>query len=167
MTSMLYTTSMMTIMNKKPNVPGEIFLGDQDYSWRMDWNVNGWLFVATIISGVCDIMFPHTVQQWALPWHLGIVLAEFLAILLWTRSLARWIRGMDELHRQITVSAVAFAVSATFFFVMIWHRLEVAGVFQAIFPGRKSWDILTVGHCFLLLTLFYFVGQTRFNRRYK
>lgn len=155
---MLYTSF---VMNTKPNVPGEIFMGEKEYSWRSDWNVNGWLFVATIISALADIMYPQVVRQWLLGWRVGIVLAEFFAIALWARSLTRWIRGMDELHRRITVSAVLFSVSATFFFLMLWHRLDAAGLFNTAFDvpkGGGSWDICTVGHGFLLLTLFYFAG---------
>lgn len=154
-------------MHAKPNVPGAIFLGNKDYSWTMDWKVNGWLFLAAVISGASDIMFPHLVRQWSLPWRMVIVLAPFGAILLWMGSLARWIRGMDEMHRRITTAAVLFAVSATFFFVTLWHGLERAGFFEALIPGRASWDINTIGHSFLLLTLFYFVGHTVFNRRYE
>lgn len=164
MTRMLYTAPMM---NSKPNVPGEIFLGDKDYSIRMDWKVSGWLFLATVISAFSDILFPQTVSQWPLVWRVTIVLAQFGAIALWARNLANWIRGMDEMHRRITLAAVLFAVSATFFFVMLWHRLDKAGLFEALAPGRASWDIGSIGHAFLLLTLFYFIGHTRFNRRFK
>jgi cytosine/uracil/thiamine/allantoin permease len=163
---MLYTA----FMNSKPNVPGDIFMGEKEYSWRKDWNVNGWLFVATIISALCDVMFPQVTRQWPLGWRIGVVCAEFAAIALWARALTVWIRGMDEMHRRITISAVLFAVSATFFFAMLWHRLDHAGLFAAIFPKPKNgggWDICTVGHEFLLLTLFYFVGHGIFNRRYK
>lgn len=157
-------------MNEKVNVPGGIFLGNKEYSLRMDWQVNGWLFLATLISAFCDIIFAQAVRQWPLGWRIGIVLAEFSAIALWARSLVRWIRGMDEMHSRITITSVLFAVSATFFFVMLWHRLDAAGLFNAIFPtpgNGGSWDIATVGHAFLLLTLFYFIGHTFFNRRYK
>lgn len=158
------------IMNEKLNVPGEIFMGNQEYSWRMDWRVNGWLFVATLISCFCDIIFHHAVWQWPLSARVGIALAEFLAIALWARGLVRWIQGMDEMHRRISQTAVFFAISATFFFLMLWHRLEVAGLFNAVFGPPKaggSWDICTVGHGFLVLTFFYFGSFSVFNRRYK
>lgn len=165
---MLYTAH---IMNNKPNIPDEIVLGAKAYSWRSDWKVNGWLFAAAIISALSGFIFAHAVRQWPLEWRTAIVLAEFLAIALWTRDLAVWIRGMDELHRRITTSAILFAVSATFFIMMLWHRLDHAGLFNAIFPKSRvpgaSWDICTVGHGFLLLTLFYFIGFSIFNRRYK
>jgi hypothetical protein len=157
-------------MNTKPNVPGEIFLGEKEYSWRADWTVNGWLFVATLISAFADIIFAHATKQWPLEARTGIVLAEFIAIALWVRALTRWIHGMDELHRRIVSAAVLFAVGATFFVLMLWHRLAAAGFFNAIFGLPKnggSWDICTVGHGFLLLTLFYFAGFSRFNRAYK
>jgi len=163
---MLYTVGM----NKKLNVPNEIWLGNKEYSWRMDWKVNGWLFVATLISAFCDIIFCHTVWQWPLGGRVGIVIAEFLTLALWARSLVRWIRGMDEMHRRITVSAVLFAVGATFFVLMLWHRLDCAGFFNFAFGQPKNggrWDICTVGHGFLLLTFFYFLGHTVFNRRYQ
>jgi hypothetical protein len=71
------------------------------------------------------------------------------------------------LHQRITVAAMLFAVSATFFFVMLWHRLDVAGFFEVICPGRKSWDIGTIGHISLVLIFFYILGFSIFNRRYK
>jgi len=166
MTSMLYTHF---IMNTKPNIPNEIYWG-KEYSLRMDQKVNGWLIVATLISAFADVMFPHVVRQWPLGWRVGIELAEFTAIALWARALTRWIRGMDELHHRITTSAILSAVSATFFFLMLWHRLDRAGLFDTIFPKSKnggSWDICTVGHGFLLMVLFYAIAQTIFNRGYK
>ena len=157
-------------MNTKPNVPDEIWLGKKEYSAWKDWKVNGWLFVATIISGASDIMFPHIVREWPIAVRVLVALIPFIALLFWIRSLARWIRGMDELHRRITLAATFFTVSATFFFVVLWHRLEKAGVFQAIFPPGNpsaSWDIATVGHIFLLMTFCYFLSYRIFNRRYQ
>ena len=158
-------------MKNKPNLPDEIWLGRKEYSIWTDWKVNGWLFAATIISGASDILFPHVVREWPVALRTFIAVMPFLALVLWMRSLAGWIRGMDELHRRITVAATLASVSATFFFVVLWHRLERAGFFQAIFPpGRTSeatWDISTVGHIFLLMTLFYFAGYRFFNRRYQ
>src|SRR5678815_1336473 len=111
MTSLLYTAAM----NKKLNIPDEIWLGKKEYSIWTDWRVNGWLFVATIISAASDIMFPHWVRQCPVSLRAAIAVAPFLAILLWVRSLAQWIRGMDELHRRLMLSAILFATGATFF----------------------------------------------------
>ena len=164
---MLYTRF---IMNHKPNVPEEIYWG-KGYSLRADQKVNGWLIAAALISAFGEIMFPQAVSQWPLVGRAGLVLAEFAAIALWVRALIRWVGGMDEMHRRITKSALLSAVGGTFFFMMLWHRLDRAGLFNELFgPPKKpgvGWDICTVGHGFLLLVLFYAVAYAVFNRRYK
>lgn len=154
-------------MNNKPNLPNEIWLGKKEYSWRSDLRVNGWLIVATLISAFADILYSRAVSEWSVPGRAAIALAQFAAIALWARNLVCWIRGMDELHRRVTGSAALFAIGATFFFIMLWHRLDAAGVFRAVFPGRGSWDIATITHAFLLMTFFYFAGFSIFNRRYR
>ena len=157
------------VMNAKPNLPNEIFWG-KEYSWRMDGKVNGWLALAAVISSLADILFAHTVKQWPLEARVGVVLAEFLALALWARSMVWWIRGMDELHRRIMTSVMLSATGATFFFMLLWHRLDREGLFNVIFRQPKSggsWDIGTVCHGFLLFVLFYGIAQAVFNRRYK
>jgi len=154
-------------MNNKPNLPNEIWPGKTEYSWRSDLKVNGWLIVATLISAFADILFFRIVSEWPVAGRTAIALAQFAAIALWARNLVRWIRGMDELHRRVTGSAVLFAIGATFFIIMLWHRLDAAGLFRAVLPGRGSWDIATVTHAFLIMTFFYFAGFSIFNRRYQ
>ena len=95
--------------------------------------------------------------------------APFAAILLWVRDLVRWIRGMDELHRRITLAAVLFAVSATFFFVMLWHRLEVAGFFRDLSrpQNRRQLGYLHSRSYIFADDILLFLGFGIFNRRYK
>ncbi len=154
-----------------PNTPDQVWIGSENYTWRNDWAVNGWLLIAALLSGAADIMFPQVVREWPVGLRAVVAVVPFLALLFWARSLARWIKGMDELHRRITVSAVLFAVSATSFVTLLWHRLDVAGAFQAMVPSTVgtsgTWDIGTVGHAALLLTLFYAVGHARFSGRYQ
>jgi hypothetical protein len=156
--------------NRKPNVPDEVYWG-KEYSWRVDQKVNGWMVLSALISAFSEIMSPHLVSQWSLGCRVGLVAAEFLALALWVRALVCWTRGMDELQRRITISVFLTAVSATFFFMMLWHRLDRAGLFNALFgPPKKpgvGWDICTVGHGLLLLIIFYAIAQAIFNRRYK
>jgi hypothetical protein len=163
---MLYTA---IVMNNKPNLPNEIFWG-KEYSWRKDCEVNSWLGIAATISGFADIIFAPLVKQWPLEARVGIVLAEFICLALWARSVTHWIRGMDEMHRRITTSVMLAAIGSTFFFLMLWHCLNRVGLFDVIFAKPKpgaSWDICTICHGFLLLVLFYGIAQTIFNRRYK
>jgi hypothetical protein len=152
-------------MNIKPNIPDEIDVRKTDYSFRADMKVNGWMLVALIISSASDVFFPDQIKACQLAWRVIIAVAPFLFILLWVRALTRWTRGMDELHRRITLSVIVFAVSATFFVVGLWHVLAKAGIwrtgFLGIFDPTSVWVILS------LMTAFYFRGYRLFNRRYQ
>src|SRR5688572_4269117 len=103
--------------------PDEIWLGKKAYSLRRDWKVNGWLFVGALISGASDILFPRVVQDWPMTLRAVVAVAPFVAVLFWARSLAAWVRGMDELHRRIVQAAILFATAWVFFFVIFWQRL--------------------------------------------
>ena len=149
----------------KPNVPDEIWLGKAEYSAWKDLKVNGWLMAAALISGASDIVFRSAVRQWPVYWQVTVALLPFVALLLWVRSLLGWVRGMDELHQRITLSAILFSTGASFFVVMLWQRLVSAGALSA--GAAASWDIGTLAHVFLLMTLFYVIGHRIFNRRYE
>src|SRR5450432_2102847 len=100
MTRMLYTASTM---NNKPNIPDEIFLGgSKQNSLRTDLRVNGWMLLAIFMSAASDFFFQNQIKRLDVTLRTLIAVAPFFAIALWARSLAQWIRGMDELHRRIT-----------------------------------------------------------------
>lgn len=127
--------------------------------------VNGWMFVAVIISGASDVFFPNDIKTWHPAWRAIIAIAPFLAVLVWVRDLTRWIRDMDELHRRITLTTIVFAVSATLFVVALWHLLAKAGICQTFF--RNFFDPSSVWVILSLMTVFYFRGYRIFNRRYQ
>src|ERR1035437_1222289 len=167
MTRMLYTG---LAMSNKPNNPDQLILVDKEFSWRVAWNTNRWLFLAFVISTMCDVIFPDVVKHWSVGSRVAVVLAEFLAVLLAVYDVARWVRGMDELQRRITLAALFFAVSASFFFFLLWLRLDRAGFFNAVFGPpliNNGWGIYSVGHAYVLLSFFYGVGFLIFKRRYK
>ncbi len=157
----------------KPNLPDELDLigGKKDYSLRTDWRVNGWLYASVIISAASDVFFAHRIREWPMALRAMVVLAPFLALSLWMRSFARWIRGMDELHRRITLAVCFFATAATLFVVTAWHRLDREGVFQALFQMELkpagSWDLGGVWLILGLVTGFHILGGKIFNRRYQ
>ena len=149
----------------KPNTPDEIDVRKKDYSFRADMKVNGWMLVALIISSASDVFFLDQIKTWQLAWRVIIAIAPFPVLLVWVRDLTRWIRGMDELHRRITLTTIVFAVSATLFVVALWHLLARAGIGKifilSTFDPNSVWVILS------LITAFYFHGYRIFNRRYK
>jgi hypothetical protein len=154
----------------KPNLPGEIQPGPQ-YSFAVDCKVNAWMFGAMAISVVTDLFYRHEVLEWPAYLRAIAAVAPLLAILLWVRRLARWIHGMDELHRAITSNVCLFSTAATFFLILAWQHLVRLEVFQAFFPGRmRAYASVDVGVPWLilwLLLIFYAVGQRIFTRRYR
>jgi hypothetical protein len=152
-------------MNNNPNLPDEIDVRKKDYSFRADLKVNGWMFIALVISGATDVFFPDEIKTWHPAWRAIIAIAPFPAILVWVRDLTRWIRGMDELHRFITLTTIVFAMSATLFVVALWHLLTEAGIWQTFFlhffDPNSVWVMLS------LMMAFYFHGYRIFNRRYQ
>lgn len=150
---------MKTMINK-PNIPEELAPGKY-YSLRTEMKVNGWCWVAVLTSfaGECWLL-PHH-KDWPVILRTIVALVPLVVSLLWVRSVMGWIRGMDELHRRITVAACLFATVATLFVVAALHLLVVAGVFSARFQATAGFVVIWLVVCF------YILGQAIFNRRYQ
>ena len=202
---MLYTRF---IMNTKPNVPEELItFSFKKYSFWTDMRVNRWLLVAMLIACanimllhsnmprilhlhekdwpvLTELLHPHA-ENWPIVIRLIIEVIPFLVSLLWIRDVARWIRGMDELHRRLMLETCLFAVIGTLFFVTLWGHLQNTGILKAIFnpptasldsvPWVSRWDYrrlayLDFGYLPLtaaVLLVFHVLGYFIFNRRYK
>ncbi len=157
MTRMLYTGF---VMNNKPNIPEELAPGKY-YSIRTEMKVNGWCWVGILTSFVGEVLLlPHH-KEWPVVVRAVIALLPLLAGLLWVWSAARWICGMDELHRRITLAACLFATTAMLFVVTGLHLLVAAGVFSTDLQMTAGFIIIWLVCCF------YILGQTIFTRRYK
>jgi hypothetical protein len=154
-------------MENKPNLPDELEPGKKDYSFRKDLRVNGWGYVALAMS-VAGEWLLHTHKDRPVVLRAVITLAPVIPVLLWGRVFARWIRGMDELHRRMTVEVCLFATTATLFLFTALHPLAKAGVFQAL--GFREWWLMD-WHSWLLtswlLICFYLLGSKILHRRYK
>jgi hypothetical protein len=206
---MLYTTS---VMHNKPNLPEEVIpLSLKKYSLWTDMKVNGWLFVAiltacfsySLLHGNVPRLFhlPENLQEKDWPLMYGLmqlhvedwpvvirVIIELLPLflsLLWIRDVARWIRGMDELHRRIMLESCLFAAVGTLIFVTAWVRLDKTGILKTIFQpppvaldhalwgGRWNYrnlaylDFSYFPLIAALLVFFFCLGYFIFNRRYK
>lgn len=157
-------------MNNKPNLPDELEPGKKDYSFRKDLKVNGWGYVALTLSvGGEALVYFH--QGWPVALRAIIALIPIIPALLWGRVFARWIRGMDELHRRLTVEVCLFATTATLFVFTALHPLVKFGVIEANGHG-DSWLVwLMDWHSWLLtswlLICFYLLGGMILRRRYK
>jgi hypothetical protein len=161
MTNTLYITHM-----NKPNVPEELDLmfGRKDYSFRTDLRVNGWGYVSMALSLAGDLLLPRH-PEWHVALRAMIALAPIVPALLWGRVFARWIRGMDELHRRMTIEVCLFSITATLFFFTALRPLVNAGIFQPL--EKTGLDLRTWWGTSWLMVCFYILGSRVLHRRFK
>lgn len=156
-------------MNHSPNLPGAIEPGAH-YSFRMDWRVNAWMYAAMASSLITDLFYRVEVRSWPDSLRALAAMAPLVAVLFWIRRLARWIQGMDEMHRAITSAACLFATAATFFVIAAWHHLGRLGILAVVFPGRMKayagMDLHVPWLILWLLLIAYLAGQRIFTRRF-
>jgi hypothetical protein len=157
-------------MNNKPNNPDELILIDRQFSFRTAWSVCRWLFLALLISVLCDWIFPKEVRQWPFTWRMAEVLVKFGSLVFWSFDVRKWIRGMDELQRRITLASFLFSACTSLFTLLLWMDLDSAGFFYKAF-GRpfmnNTWGIYCVADMYVFMAGFYGFGYLYFRRRYK
>ncbi len=153
-------------MNNKPNLPDEVDPRTKEFSIRAQWKVNHWAYAAIALSLASDLLFhcQKDPSDWSAAMRIIIALCPLLPALLYVRSLRRWLRGMDELDRQITLKVILFAVSATLYLDMALHPLREWGVIRSEWwlPNWRAWWLQAVP-----LTCFYLLGTMILSRRYK
>jgi hypothetical protein len=166
---MLYTAS---IMNDKPNLPEEIGFGKPHLwgSWRGSLKGGAaWMFVV-YLTDIPGGWLTQQHQNWPLALRLLIALLPLAASLFYVRGIAKWIRGMDELHRRVTLGAFLFGTTLYLLFNAGWPLLVRAGVFSALNLTRWHLDQLPFYNCTFTICLTYLfsgLGYAFFNRRYK
>ena len=155
-------------MNTKPNLPEEIIPG-RHYSVRANLTANAWALVAMLLSWVGDLLLSLR-EDWDVSERAIIVGVPLLVGLLWVRSFARWIQGMDEMHRRLSVEAGLLATSLALFVVSTWHILDKAGVFQTGSQMSKlhlDSHFHTASFPISLVVALYFLGYGILSRRYQ
>jgi ABC-type spermidine/putrescine transport system permease subunit I len=159
-------------MNDKLNIPEEIM--GLRCSWRNSCKAGGaWMMLAYLTDVPGAYLIAHH-KDWPLVLRIIVALLPLLASLLYVRGIVRWIRGMDELHRQLTLAAFGFAAVAYLFLGAAWSLLmDRAGVFESVFhlTRLQTLERMPFFNCTLIIAMTYIlfgIGYTHiFNRRYK
>lgn len=164
---MLYIGGIMnTITKEKLNTPEEW----GTYSWKSG---SHWLMLLFLTDVPGAYLIAHH-PDWPLVATIPIALLPLAAGVLFVRDIVRWIRGMDEMHRQITVSAFAWAMVVYLAMGQLWTLLaDRAGTLECVFHlsrlgvlERMPFSELTFMAC--MLTILFKVAYTFiYNRRYK
>jgi hypothetical protein len=153
-------------MNNKPTLPDEVDPRKREFSIRAQWRVNHWAYVGILLSAAGDLLVHWQTDSpsWPVAARMSIALGPVLPALLWLRSFARWLSGMDELDRRITLQVCLFAVAATFYLNLVLHPLRLWGVVQNEWLPLH-WHSLWLQS--VVLSGLYLLGTLIFNRRYK
>jgi hypothetical protein len=157
LTSILYFAHM----TKESIFPESVRPG-KHYSFAADMKLNAWALVAVIVSFFARWLLQHH-QGWGAPWQSVVALSPLLPSLLYLRSIARWIAGMDELQRRIQLEACLLATTAT---VFLRTSLDLLGTSGALQSTRLQHGLGWEG-TFAAIMVFYIAGNIIFNRRYR
>jgi hypothetical protein len=155
MTNMIYIELMMNKTTLESVQPGK------HYSFRADMKLNMWAFVAVGLAFASRIVIRHH-PEWSMGLRALIALSPMLPSFLYTRSIARWIGGMDELQQRIQLGACLFATIGTIFIVLGYNLLIAEGIYLSRLPHGLDWE-----DTFASVILLYIFGNAIINRRYK
>ena len=152
-------------MNTKTNIPD-----DMASSWKAGGH---WLMLVFVTDVPGAYLIAHH-KEWPLILAILIASLPLAASLLYVRATVRWIRGMDEMHRQITLAAYGFATVTYLVLAGAWSLLaERAGIFEHVFHLTLLGTLqrMPFSNCTFITAMTYVlfgIGYTHiFNRRYK
>jgi hypothetical protein len=155
----------------KPNLPEEIGLGKMA-SWRASMKAGApWMF-AVYLTDIPGAYLLSRNEDWPAIFRAVVAMAPLMASLLYVRSLARWIGGMDEMHRRVTQSAFLFATVAYLLLSAAWDLLKRTGLFDAISGATDlHFELMPFSNCTFIICLTYIlwgIGYSKiFNRCYR
>jgi hypothetical protein len=150
-----------------PNLPEETM----QVSWRSLKGGGAWLILAMLADFFGGSQL-HRHPEWPALLRAAIGFLSLGFGLLYVRSVMRWIRGMDELHRQLMLNAFLFATIAYLVFSTIWLTLDRSGAFAALAQTTQlHLERVDFRSCALILGLthvFWGIGYTHiFSRRFR
>ena|SRR5579862_2644777 len=152
---------LYTLVMSNPIFPEAVRPG-RHYSFRADMKLNAWALVAVGVAWTA---------RWWLQYHRdwGVLLQSFIALtplvpsLLYVKSIARWIGGMDELQRRIQLEACLFSTTATVFVTTALSLLGGVGIMHsARLQHGLGWE-----GTFAAVIMFYILGNMILGRRYR
>ena len=165
MTSLLYITHMTT----KLNHPDDI--GWKAKSWFDSFKAGGaWIFLV-FLTDLPGLYFIKSHSDLPLVLRAAITVVPLIFGFLYVRDVARWIRGMDELHRTLALESFTFATIVYLFMSAMWFMLAKAGVWSALVEATNiHMEQVPWNNCTFIVCLTYVlfgVGYSIFKRRYQ
>jgi len=144
-----------------PTFPEAVRPG-RHYSFRADMKLNAWALVAVAAAWLARWWLQHH-REWGVLLQSAVALTPLVPSLLYVRSIARWIGGMDELQRRIQLEACLFATTGTVFLATALSLLGSVGSLQSVrLQHGLGWE-----GTFAAIILLYILGNMVVGRRYR
>ena len=109
---------------KKPNVIESVQSGSEQYSSKTSWKLHAWLGVTAVLAVASDYVLRHN-PGWSSLIRTVCVLSPLLPCLMWVRSWARFIWGMDELQRRIQIESRLAACLGALLVIVAINALNI------------------------------------------
>ncbi len=162
---MLYTARMTT----KLNHPDDI--GWKPKSWLDSFKAGGVWLLLVFLTDLPGLYFIQHHPELPLLVRLAITTVPIIFGFLYVRDIARWMRGMDELHRVLALESFIFAAAVYLFLTATWFMLTKAGVWIALVQATNvHLEQIPWNNCTFILCMTYVlfgVGYSIFKRRYQ
>ena len=122
---------------------------------------NLWLAVTSALYVVMFWLVKHH-PEWSPGWRVAATLTPLLPGVFYLLSLLQSFRAMDELQRRIQLEAWVFALAGTVVVIAVLNVLNANGIGPADYPHG-----LQIGGIYMTMFLFWSVGVTASNLRYR
>lgn len=120
--------------------------------------LNLWAGVAVVAAAASRLLLRESAGLTGAG-RAAVALLPLLPGLLYVRALRRWMRGLDEMQRQLQIEAVCFAALSMLLIVLTADLLRLAGFLPRMTFGWEGYMAVT----FFLWAL----GLVRANRRFR
>ncbi len=145
----------------KPNLIESVVPCSGEYSWKKGFHLNAWLFIATAIY-CAALLLVKKHSDWSPTVRASLELTPLIPGLLYLRSWARFIRGMDELQQRIQLWAVLYAAVGTTLIEVVIDTLNRSGSALGLAPHG-----LGLGGAFMVMFVLWLICSRIIYHRYK
>jgi len=166
MTSMLYTADMTA----KLNHPDDIGISPKA-CFRDSFKAGAAWMMLVYATDVPGIYMLSRNPDWPLLVRVAVTLVPLFFAFQYVRAVARWIRGMDELHRALSLESFAFATVVYLLLTTAWFLLGHAGLWSAfaqstnVHLDKVPWKNCTFIIC--MIHVLFGIGYSICKRRFQ
>ncbi len=146
----------------KPNVIESVQSGSAQYSPKANWKLHAWLVVMAVVAVISDYVLRHN-PGWSSLVRAVCALSPLLPCLMWVRSWARFIRGMDELQRRIQIESRLVACLGALLVIIAINALNIYGIALPTFFSRGLGFMPAI----ILTGIIWRIASAVINRRYE